>query len=90
MTALETRASNMRRERMLALFDDLQQSGELTPELLQSDDFLHCFVAAATAAQRTARREVSCVNLASANHSGRCRAVPSSVGGWPSGRRRRS
>lgn len=47
----------MRRERMLALFDDLQQSGELTPELLESEEFLHCFVAAATAAQRTAKRE---------------------------------
>jgi len=50
------RLSQLERERTEALFSYLDQSGaELTPELIASDDFLHCFTITVQAAQRTRR-----------------------------------
>lgn len=57
-TYLVERLSQLERERTEALFAYLDEGGaELTPELIESDDFLHCFTITMRAAQRTRRKE---------------------------------
>src|SRR6185369_6104744 len=52
------RLNKLERERVGALFRYLDESGAvLTPELIESNDFLHCFTITVRAAQRTRRHE---------------------------------
>jgi hypothetical protein len=56
--ALLTRLQNISEERTKAFFDELAEGNiVLKPELLESEDFLHCFFATAKAALNTRRRE---------------------------------
>src|SRR5688572_24792243 len=57
-TYIVERLSALERERTEALFDYLEEAGaELTDELIESDDFLHCFIITLRAAQGTRRKE---------------------------------
>jgi hypothetical protein len=57
-TYLVERLSQLERERTEALFAYLEEEGaELTPALIESDNFLHCFMITVRAAQRTLRKE---------------------------------
>lgn len=57
-TAVLTRLQTVRAERAREFFDELAKSeGGLNPELLESNEFLHCFFATADAALRTSRIE---------------------------------
>jgi len=57
-TFLETRANEIKEERIRTFFDELAQGKhELSDELTQSEDFLHCFFITTRAALNTRRRE---------------------------------
>jgi hypothetical protein len=57
-TALLTRVQEIRAERARVFFDELGTGKEeLRPELLESNEFLHCYFATVTAALRTHRTE---------------------------------
>ena len=56
--ALLTKLQNIREERVRTFFDELAAGKvELNPELLESEDFLHCFFATVRAALNSKRRE---------------------------------
>jgi hypothetical protein len=56
--AVLTRVENIRAERAYAFFEELAKGSiELSPELLESEDFLHCYFATTKAALNTRRRE---------------------------------
>lgn len=55
---LQTHADEIKRERLRYFFDELAKGKiPLTEDLLQSDDFLHCYFKAAQAAVKSHRRE---------------------------------
>jgi hypothetical protein len=57
-TALTTRLENRRRDRARSFFDELAAgSVELSPELIKSEDFLHCYFITLRAALDSHRRE---------------------------------
>lgn len=57
-SAVSEQLHKMRTERLDTLFQELQEGErELTPELIQSEDFLQAFLATTNAALRTKRRE---------------------------------
>lgn len=57
-TAIANQLQKMREERLEALFQELQEGERnLTPDLVQSEDFLQAYFATASAALRTQRRE---------------------------------
>jgi hypothetical protein len=76
-TYIVERLSDLERQRREALFQYLDEAGaELTDELINSDDFLHCFTITMRAAQRTRRKEkirVFARLLASATRNGEAR-----------------
>jgi hypothetical protein len=56
--ALVTIVQNIRADRAKTFFDQLEANDtELSPELLKSEDFLHCYFATVNAALNTKRRE---------------------------------
>lgn len=56
--ALSTQLQNIREDRTRTFFDELAKDNiELSPELLKSEDFLHCYFATVRAALNTRRRE---------------------------------
>jgi hypothetical protein len=55
---ISSRLQRVQEERMRVFFDELADGTiELTPELVESDDFLHCYFATAKAASNTRRSE---------------------------------
>lgn len=55
---ISTHLENIREERATTFFDELAAGKqEITPELLESNDFLHCFFITTSAAMRTRRKE---------------------------------
>jgi len=57
-TLAATAWQNIRHERMRTFFDELAKGeDDLTPELIKSEDFLHCYFATVRAATNTRRRE---------------------------------
>ena len=57
-TALMTRVATIRAERMRVFFDELAKNEEsLHPELLENNEFLHCYFATSAAVLRTHRNE---------------------------------
>jgi len=57
-TALATHYSNIQQSRLQSLFDELGRGNiALTPALIESEDFLHCYFAALRATVNTRRRE---------------------------------
>jgi hypothetical protein len=57
-TALLTHIQNLRAERARIFFDELERGAvSLQPELLQNNEFLHCYFATVSAALRTHRDE---------------------------------
>jgi len=55
---LVTTIQNIRADRVKTFFDQLEvNDAELSPELLKSEDFLHCYFATVNAALNTKRRE---------------------------------
>jgi hypothetical protein len=57
-TAVLTRMQSIRADRTREFFDELEKgAAELRPELLESNDFLHCFSVTTDAALRTHRAE---------------------------------
>lgn len=56
--ALCVQLENIRKDRIRTFFDELgNNSVQLTPELLKSEDFLHCYFATTKAALNSRRRE---------------------------------
>jgi hypothetical protein len=56
--ALVTHIENIRAERVRIFFDELQNGNrELSPELLESEDFLHCYFSTTKAALNSRRTE---------------------------------
>lgn len=57
-TALSIQIENIRQERLKTFFDELDAGDiELSEEIVQSEDFLHCYFATTNAALRSRRRE---------------------------------
>jgi hypothetical protein len=57
-TAVLTKVQSIRADRMREFFDELARGEqELNPELLENNDFLHCFFATSEAALKTQREE---------------------------------
>ena len=57
-TSVLVKVQNIRQERALIFFDELSNGSQaLSPELLQNNEFLHCFFATSNAALRTHRTE---------------------------------
>ena len=57
-TLIALRAERIKKERLQAFFDELASGKiQLTPEVVDSDDFLHCFFIATEAALSNRRRE---------------------------------
>jgi hypothetical protein len=57
-TYLATRLDNIRQRRRQTFFDELAKGTvDLTPQLIENEDFLHCFVATVRAVDRTRREE---------------------------------
>lgn len=56
--ALVTILENIREDRARELFDELEKGAvQLTPEIIKSEDFLHCYFSTTRAALNTRRRE---------------------------------
>ncbi len=56
--ALVTILENIREDRAREFFDELEKGAvQLTPEIIESEDFLHCYFSTARAALNTRRRE---------------------------------
>lgn len=57
-TLLQQRADEIKQERLKTFFDELKNGEcELTEELIESEDFLHCYFITVKAALNTRRRE---------------------------------
>ena len=56
--ALVTILENIRKDRAREFFDELEKGAvQLTPEIIESEDFLHCYFSTTRAALNTRRRE---------------------------------